>query len=203
MFNKYRCFSNLPFPYARQVNNSWKFYGPFENEGNLLKKFAPEQSGFEAEKVKPSLTAMGGTIILRHWWAPQVKGLLENPKTNTTWYATTRIWSDEDNLQDFWIGFNNLSRSSASNSIIKDTWNNRGSEVFVNGQRIGPPLWLQAGMSGDLEKPMADEGYVYRAPTKIRLKKGYNKVLVKLPIASFKGIDWKNPEKWMFTFIKI
>ena len=46
-----------------------------------------------------------------------------------------------------------------------------------------------------------DEGYEYREPTKIYLKKGWNDVLIKSPIGSFKGKDWQNPEKWMFTFV--
>jgi hexosaminidase len=28
-------------------------------------------------------------------------------------------------------------------------------------------------------------------------------VLVKLPVGSFKGKDWQNPVKWMFTFVEV
>jgi len=35
------------------------------------------------------------------------------------------------------------------------------------------------------------------------LKKGWNEVLIKLPVRDFKGEDWQNPIKWMFTFITI
>jgi hexosaminidase len=38
---------------------------------------------------------------------------------------------------------------------------------------------------------------------KIYLKKGWNDVLIKCPVESFKGKDWQNPVKWMFTFIPI
>ncbi|TKC09529.1 beta-N-acetylhexosaminidase [Pedobacter frigoris] len=194
-------FGNIPFPYVKQCSTTWKLYGPYENGGDLDKRLDPEFPGFDANKMKPTLTAIGGTVVLRHWWAPQVKGLLETPKENTTWYAVTQIWSDENKIQDFWIGFNNISRSYASSSPKSGTWDNRKSAVYVNNELIPPPAWKQAGMEGDLEKPLVDEGYEFREPTKIQLKKGWNKILVKLPIASFRGIDWKNPEKWMFTVV--
>jgi len=201
LIHKVLNFSNISFPYVKQSSTIWKLYGPYENEGDLHKKFDPENSYFDANKSQPALSAIGGTIILRHWWAPQVKGILDTPKENTTWYAMTQIWSDEDKLQDFWIGFNNLSRSYASDSPDKETWDNRKSEVWINRKLIAPPLWKQAGVKGDLEFPFIDEGYEYREPTKIQLKKGWNTILVKLPVGSFRGKDWKNPEKWMFTVV--
>ncbi|HJY23082.1 MAG TPA: hypothetical protein VJ279_09370, partial [Hanamia sp.] len=56
---------------------------------------------------------------------------------------------------------------------------------------------------GNSETPLIDEGYEYHEPTKILLKKGWNEVLIKAPIGSFKGKDWQNPEKWMFTFLPV
>lgn len=196
-------FSRLPFPYVKQTDLQWKLYGPFKNEGVLTKVFEAENQSFNVQKETANLNAVGGTLILRHWWTPLVKGLLDNPEENTTWYAITQVWSDKDENRDFWIGFNNLSRSYASDSPKAGTWDNRNSQVFVNGQPIQAPTWKQAGLKGDMEQPLIDEGYEYRKPTKIQLKKGWNRVIVKLPIGSFKGADWKNPEKWMFTFVPI
>ena len=51
--------------------------------------------------------------------------------------------------------------------------------------------------------PLSDEGYAYRPPTKIFFTKGWNTILIKAPVASFKGVDWQNPVKWMFTFAPI
>ncbi len=53
------------------------------------------------------------------------------------------------------------------------------------------------------KKLLTDEGYEYRKPTKIYLQKGWNHILIKAPIASFKGKDWQNPVKWMFTFVEL
>jgi len=200
MKHKKRYFSKMPFPYQAQAHLKWKFYGPFNNEGDLTKKFYPEETK-DIDTSKATLTAIGGTFILRHWWGPLVKGLIENPEENTTWYATTKIWSDKNQLMNFWIGFNNISRSYGSDSPNEGTWDKRKSQVFVNGKPVAPPLWKQAGAKGNLELPLIDEGYEYREPAKLQLKKGLNTILVKLPVKSFKGKDWQNPEKWMFTVV--
>ena len=203
LFHKQKFFSDMPFPYVRQSSLMWSFYGPYNNRGVLDSKFDIESKGFDVEQLKPNLIAIGGTLVLRHWWGPSIKGVISEPKENTTWYASTKIWSDRDTIQDFWIGFNNLSRSYASNSPDVGTWDNRKSEVWVNEVLIPPPVWKQAGAVGNMEVPLLDEGYEYRDPAKIILKKGWNKIIVKMPIGSFKGVDWKNPEKWMFTVVPL
>ncbi|CAN5437575.1 hypothetical protein BH20BAC1_BH20BAC1_00350 [soil metagenome] len=194
-------FTGLPFPYVRQSELVWKLYGPYDNDGALSKQFAPEKEKLTLPQSSPSQSAVGGTIILRHWWAPLIKGALNDPKENTTWYAYTKIWSDEEKMQDFWIGFNNLSRSPATDSPKPGTWDDHQSEVWVNGNIIDPSKWQRGGQKGNSEIPLIDEGYEYREPTKILLHKGWNTVLIKAPVGSFKGKDWQNPVKWMFTFV--
>lgn len=203
MEHKQRYFTTMPFPYATQSDVTWKLFGPFPNAGDLTASFDPESINIIKDSLPVAMEVVGGTIVLRHWWTPQVTGVLDKPQENTTWYAYRKIWSDEEGSKDFWIGFNNMSRSYASNSPEKGSWDNRKSSVRVNGMLIDPPVWKQAGLSGNMEIPLIDEGYEFRAPTKIALKQGWNEVLIKLPIASFKGLDWKNPQKWMFTFVNI
>lgn len=197
--HKHQNFSALPFQYVKQSSNTWKLFGPFANQGDLTKSFAPENTNID--KLPLADAVVGGTIIWRHWWAPLIKGVLSDPKENTTWYASTRIWSDEELVKNFWIGFNNLSRSPATDSPKPGTWDNHQSKVWVNEKMIDPPVWKRGGQKGHSEIPLMDEGYEYRQPTKILLKKGWNDVLIKSPIGSFKGKDWQNPEKWMFTFV--
>ncbi len=198
-----RYFLNLPFPYLAQAKLNWKFYGPFANEGELSKKFSPESASFKQEKEQANFIAKGGTIILRHWWAPKIKGVLTHPKENTTWYAVTKIWSAQARMKDFWIGFNNISRSPATDSPLTGTWDNHKSEIWLNGKIVAPPQWINAGKKGNSEIPLVDEGYEYRKPTRLFLKKGWNEIKVKLPIGNFKGKDWHNPEKWMFTVVQL
>lgn len=196
-------FSKKSFPYTKQTNQIWKLYGPYDNNGEVQKKFSPETNSFDKIQEPVYKEVNGGTIVLRHWWAPLIKGAIDSAKENTTWYATTKIWADEAGEKNFWIGFNNLSRSPATDSPPQNAWDNKGSDVWVNGKLILPPHWKHAGMKGNSELPLADEGYEYRSPTKIFLQKGWNNVLIKAPIAGFKGKDWQNPVKWEFTFIQL
>lgn len=198
--HKEQYFQNIPFPYHRQMMMHWDLFGPYKNDGDLSKIFAPENKNFSDS---PSLKATGGTIVLRHWWYPLINGVISNPSENTTWYATTKIWSDEEKAGDFWIGFNDLSRSPATDTPDEGTWNDLQSKVWVNGNAVPPPHWQYAGQKGNSEIPLTDEGYSYREPTKILLHKGWNTVLIKAPVGSFKGKDWQNPVKWEFTFLPI
>jgi lysophospholipase L1-like esterase len=194
-------FSGLPFLYAQQSGITWKMYGPYSNGGDLSKKFEPETTHLNEGNIKETLRVVGGTVILRHWWYPLVRDIFNEQKENTTWYATTKIWSDEDKTGDFWIGFNNISRSPATDSPQPGTWDNHHSCVWVNGIRVAPPDWKRGGQKGNSEIPLTDEGYEYRAPTRVAFHKGWNEVLIKAPVAGFKGADWQNPVKWMFTFV--
>lgn len=202
LHHKHQYFSNKPFPYVKQTGLKWDLIGPFQNGGNLTQSFDIEQQPY-AKGLAVAKKIEGGTIILRHWWSDIISGAINNPQQNTTWYARTKIWSDTNQPKLFWIGFNNLSRSYASNTPKLNTWDNLDSKVWVNHQVIAPPLWNHAGAKGHLEIPLTDEGYTYREPMKISLKKGWNEVLIKLPVRDFKGEDWQNPIKWMFTFIPI
>ncbi len=196
-------FSSLPFTYAKQSSTAWKLYGPYENNGDLKMKFEPELPNWNAPNKKAAHEVVGGTIILRHWWAPLIDGAIKDPKENTTWYASTRIWSDEEGPKKFWIGFNNLSRSPATDSPPVGAWDNKSGAVWVNGNMIDPPVWKRGGQTGHPEIPLTDEGYEFRDPAIINMKKGWNEVLVKIPVGTFKGRDWQNPVKWMFTFIEV
>lgn len=191
--------ADFPFPYRKQSAMTWKLYGPFENQGNLDASFAPETN--QLDQLSSMKEVIGGTIVWRHWWAPLIEGVLDAPKENTTWYASTSIWSDEDKEQPVWIGFNNISRSMATDSPPVGSWDTRQSKVWVNGVLVDAPNWGRGGQKGDSEIPLVDESYEYRAPAKVKLKKGWNTVLVKSPIGKFAGKDWQNPQKWIFTFV--
>ncbi|WP_160366861.1 family 20 glycosylhydrolase [Sphingobacteruim zhuxiongii] len=189
-------FHNRPFPYVKQSGLEWNLYGPFDNQGDLSKNFSEEEISSKA-----AVRAIGGTVILRHWWSDVLPGAISNPRENTTWYAKTRIYSDKAGNYPFWIGFANLSRSYASDSPPIGAWDELQSAVFVNGTQIAAPNWKQGGKKGNIEQPLLDEGYSFRKPTMINLKKGWNEVVIKLPVRDFKGKDWQNPTKWMFTFV--
>jgi len=197
-------FVRLPFPYVQQSNNEWKLIGPFYNKGEVTKVFYPEERLFiDTVQLSKYKSVFGGTIILRHFWSPMISSHLQNTDDSTTWYAVRKIWSDADGEKSCWIGFNNLSRSTATDSPPFSSWDNKGSAIWVNDELIQPPHWKHAGQKGNAEIPLIDEGYEYRLPVKIFFKKGWNTILIKAPVGSFKGADWQNPVKWMFTFVPL
>lgn len=196
-------FAGKPFPYARQSQMNWQLIGPFDNKGDTTASFDLESTLWKETSLPQGKAIVGGTVILRHWWTPMIKGLLDDPKENTTYYATTQLWSEADTVRNFWVGFSNPSRSQATDAPPAGAWDRKGSAAWVNGAPVRPPQWKRPGQTGHLEIPFTDEGYEYRPPMPIRLKKGWNTVLVKAPVGSFKATSWHNPVKWMFTFVPV
>lgn len=194
-------FGDSPFPYVRQSDQTWDLYGPFDNGGDVGKPSEIETTIWRGKSPRPFRQVTGGTVVLRHWWTPLVKGAVDDPKENTTVYASTRIWSDVEEEREAWIGFENLSRSYSSSSPPEGAWDYKGSAVWVNGVSVPAPRWIRAGQKGHPEIPLVDEGYEYRSPSKVSLKKGWNTVLVKVPVASFKARGPQDPVKWMFSFV--
>ncbi|HRD43774.1 MAG TPA: beta-N-acetylhexosaminidase, partial [Ferruginibacter sp.] len=94
--NKKQFFKHKIFNYAKQSNLVWKLYGPFENGGDVKKQFFPESKNWSEAQAKVYKEVTGGSIVLRHWWAPLIKGAIDNPEDSSSWYATTKIWADED-----------------------------------------------------------------------------------------------------------
>ena len=60
-----------------------------------------------------------------------------------------------------------------------------------------PPEWNNPGLEANTEEiPFSDENYYLREPAKIHLEKGWNDVLLKIPVTS---ATWKR----MFTFVPV
>lgn len=202
LIHQEKYFTNKPFPYVQQSNIAWKLLGPFNNNGNTLETFEPEVNlAFSKPGFTKNLIVYGGTIILRHFWDPMIEAHLNNQQHQTTWYASRTIFSPVDTIVSCWIGFNNYSRSTATAPPPNGYWDDKNSKIWVNGIEINPPTWSSAGKQINLETPLIDEGYEYRSPTMVHFKKGNNFVLIKSPVNTFRGKDWQNPIKWMFTFV--
>lgn len=196
-------FRDKPFPYTRQSRTEWSLIGPFNNKGNTAAVFSPETIGNYDSLIRMSqLKVYGGTIWLRHFWSPMIGSHLKDPVENTTWYAVRRIYSAERRQVGFRIGFYDISRSNTTAAPAAGHWDDRNSQVWINGRFIAPPHWRRAGNTPGLEDPLTDEGYAYRDPVMVTLEKGWNTVMVKAPVASFKATNWNSPVKWMFTVME-
>jgi hypothetical protein len=203
--HKQKYFNRLPFHYVRQTHIKWNLFGPFENNGNLSSAYWPENQNAVMEDSVAIIKATGGTIWLWHTHGPTVKAWLPSPQENTTWYAFTRFWSNADSVINMWADFKDQSKSGADATPPKGEWDYMQSKLWINDELILPPQWAFPGRAaGQLEEPLVDEGFYYRPPMSVKVKKGWNKILVKLPISTFNpNLDWQVPPKWMFTVIPV
>ncbi|MFD2886216.1 beta-N-acetylhexosaminidase [Chitinophaga cymbidii] len=203
--HKRKYFTTLPFVYVKQTHIKWNLFGPFDNNGDLSASYWPEMKTASPQDSTPAVQATGGTVWLWHTHGPPVKAWLPTPEENTTWYAYTRFWSDADAVMQMWLNFKDLSRSGADATPPKGEWDYMKSRLWINGEVIAPPQWAHPGRSsGRLEEPMTDEGFYYRPPRAVKVQKGWNTVLVKLPMSAFDpDLDWQVPPKWMFTVIPV
>ena len=194
-------FEGKEFPYVRQTNITWKIIGPFNHKGEVSKSFPVETSlkesySIDGEEYHWQDSIVGGSIHLKHFFGfPSY-----TDKNSGTFYAYTEIFSPNDRLQDFWIGFQGWSRSGGRRGgpfPNLGQWHTTNPKIWVNKQEIEPPVWKQPNMEEKSDEiPFIDEDYFYRAPTKISLKKGWNTVLLKIPQG---GNSWK----WMFTCVPV
>ncbi|PID69099.1 MAG: hypothetical protein CR989_03505 [Flavobacteriales bacterium] len=194
-------FKDKPFPYLKQTNIFWKVIGPFDNKGNMEATFPVEQSikktyTVDGNTFNWSENMAGATIHFKHFFDFPA---LTNKKQGT-YYAYTNIYSPEAKTQDFWIGFQGWSRSGGRRGgpfPNQGQWHTTNPKIWVNNKEIEPPTWKQPGLGTKTDEiPFIDEDYFYRKPIKIELKKGWNKVLLKVPHG---GNSWK----WMFTCIPV
>ena len=193
-------FKGKEFPYIKQTNIQWKIIGPFNHHGDVSASFPIEQTISETytidnKEFKWQDSIVGGTTHLKHFFGFPA---LTQEKSGT-YYAYTNIYSPNDRLQDFWIGFQGWSRSSRRGGPTpsQGQWHTTNPKIWVNNIEVAPPIWKQPNLGEEThEIPFIDEDYFYRSPTKVALKKGWNKILLKIPEG---GTSWK----WMFTCIPV
>jgi hypothetical protein len=194
-------FKGKEFPYIKQTDIRWNVIGPFDHKGDVSTKF-PVEDGIKESynsrdiEYKWSEPLAGATIHLKHFFGFPA---LTDEETGT-FYAYTEIYSPNDRMQDFWIGFQGWSRSGGRRGgpfPDQGQWHTTNPKIWVNGTEIAPPVWKQPHLGSKTDEiPFIDEDYFYRAPTTVNLKKGWNKVLLKIP---HDGNSWK----WMFTCVPV
>jgi hypothetical protein len=191
-------FGKLSFPYVRQSGMRWRLSVPYPNGGDLSAQFPPETDATDF----PGGDATGATIYLRHTWGPGVvRAYVSDPKPNHTAYAYTYVFSPRRQWVGAWIDFHNYGRSEKDASPPRGAWDYKGSRIWLNGKLLEPPGWLQPGMHpATLETIYTNEPYENRPPMLVQLQKGWNKLLLKLPVGAFQTSDYRLV-KWMFTCV--
>lgn len=161
---------NLSTRYVQQGNARWALSPVYDNGGDLEAVFPPEEGEWETERV---LTGSG--FYLRHVWGPSiVAGVYPEPQPNSTVYARSRLWSDAEQTVGLLFETQNHSRSEHDAPDPDGAWDYRHSRIWLNGEELLPP----AGT--------------------VLLRKGWNTVLVKLPVGAFSTPETRLV-KWMFT----
>lgn len=167
-----------PFPYVAQTQMRWKMTDG--ETGKVIAKDIPQ-----------------ATIYPRHFWFP---ASAYHPGNNGVVILETWIRSNRDIECGAWIDMTGFSRSDGRSrdapTPALGQWNKHGATIEINGEKIAPPKWNRPSTRGNpKEIPLSDEGYWYREPTKIKLKKGVNHVKMTLP----KKGGWK----WIGSFVPI
>lgn len=197
-------FAGVPFPYVRQTNVKWRITDPFPNNGDLSLAFRPERvlrKNYRHKGVTYSTRlATGAAIYLRHVWGSLVPAFFENPQPNHTAYAYTWVYSPKAQEAGLFVGFQNYSRSENDLPPPQGKWDYQDSRIWLNDKEILPPVWENTHTVRSSEIPLRNENWEARPPVPVSLKKGWNKVLIKLPVGAF-----TRPEirlvKWMFTAV--
>lgn len=188
-------FKNKPFQYLKQTDKEWKIFGPYKNNDSIstsnIESSVLSNKAIDTTSYK-SIKQVGATIHFKHFFGFKA---LTKEKTGT-FYAYTNIYSPNNRHQDFWIGFHGWSRSGGRRggpTPKQGQWHHTIPKIWINSIEIKPPVWRQPNIPITSENiPFIDEDYFYRVPTKVKLQKGWNSVLLKIP-------HTHNSWKWMFT----
>ena len=204
LWHKKNTFTGFPFAYVKQTNVQWKITDAFPNEGDLKQVFPPEKELketyiYEGKSYK-TYDAIGAGIYLRHVWGKIVPAFYQDPQENHTAYAYTYVYSPKKQEVGLWAEFQNYSRSEMDLPPLQGTWDYKGSRIWINDKEILPPTWTATHRVKDNEIPLGNENFVSRPPILVGLNKGWNKVLLKLPIGKFSSNEVRLI-KWMFTVV--
>ena len=202
LWQKNTWLKEVPFPYVRQTQSEWQITDAFPNGGDLNKVFPPEEkedSVYQYEgKTYKTRKIIGNGIYLRHVWGTLVPGFYANPQENHTAYATRWIYSPKERKTKLALEFQNYSRSESDLAPRQGTWDYKCSRAWLNGQEIMPPVWKNTNTERSNEIMLKNENYMSRPAIDITLKKGWNKLMLKLPVGKFSSKETRLV-KWMFT----
>ena len=202
LWQKKTWLKEVPFPYVRQTKSEWQITDAFPNGGDLNKVFPPEEKEdsvylYEGKTYK-TRKIIGNGIYLRHVWGTLVPGFYAHPQENHTAYATRWIYSPKERKTQLMLEFQNYSRSESDLAPRQDTWDYKCSRAWLNGQEIMPPVWENTNTERSNEITLKNENYMSRPAIDITLKKGWNKLMLKLPVGKFSSKETRLV-KWMFT----
>lgn len=210
LFHKAHSLKDEPIPYVAQTQIRWRISEPVGNGGDFSARFPwddmkatdidiPEAVNYNGKNYGWTL-ATGGGIYLNHTWGTMIPGIWGlNQAKGQTAYAYTYVYSPKDQTVGAQIEFQNYGRSERDAAPANGNWDRKGSDVWLNGVRIEPPLWdNNDSADGEWETLLLNENFPARKPLPVHLHKGWNKVFLKLPYVDTPRVRLN---KWLFTFV--
>lgn len=202
-------FRGKEFPYVRQSNIVWQTLGPIPHGGDLGSDFGVKPGDRSPSHELNGRTISwsdevrtGATVVFRHYTDQPT---FANPQwgrqtvAESTYFARTYIHSEKDQTVPFWISAQwwELSRFHGGMNVPGE-WHYSKPVFLVNGTTIEAPKWAVPNRKGELHSTGSyiDENYHFREPTPVRLKAGWNEVLIRSPHV-------KGMRRWMFTFVPV
>lgn len=204
LFHKAHSLSEEPIPYVKQTNVRWKITDPFPNGGDATRVFPPETETTSSSYTYNGTTyntrmATGAGIYLRHTWGSTIPTFYgRDYSTGYTAYAYTYIYSPEACTAGAIIEFQNYGRSEKDTAPDAGKWDRKGSRIWLNDEEILPDPWTNTGKTITNEVDLGNENFTARAPKRISLNQGWNKVMIKLPYVAADGVRLN---KWLYTFV--
>lgn len=204
LWHKEHTLKDYPFAYVKQTDVKWNITDAFPNGGDLTKVFPPEEalndSYLYEGKTYTAGLAIGAGIYLRHVWGNMVPAFYKDPQENHTAYAYTWVYSPKEQAVGLWAEFQNYSRSEMDLAPLPGKWDYKESRIWLNDKEVLPPAWTATHRQKSNETALGNENCVVRPPLSVHLNKGWNKVLLKLPVGKFTSPDVRLV-KWMFTAV--
>lgn len=230
VYHRDHYFRHIPFPYVKQADIKWRLIGPFDHQGVNDRSFEPEKIIKKTYTWNDTVfkwtesPVYGGEVQIRSFYAMfnahQGKYRLDHwpttmsplvGKEGGTCYAVTYIKSPVEQDVYLMFGLNGMWGHSGGYRTARapeqGNWDFSGGDIWLNDERVSPPHWPFESLpwtgwgQGRIETPLTEEGYFYRPPVKIKLKKGLNKVLVRSVFGDWKGDDGQR--KWQFCCIPV
>jgi glycosyl hydrolase family 20 len=203
LYHRDNYFSKDSFVYSKQCGMEWNIIGPIDNSGKPSSSFPIEDSIEEsyviANREYKWEKMIGTSLFFRNKW----KNAGRFPKAkNGTIYAHTWIELPKSMEIPFLIGFELPFRSNRQYRGIplQGEWDTNGGKIWINQKPLPPPHWKEPGKyklenhaswrREIHEVPFRDEEFYWtRDPITIKLEKGLNEILIKIPHA-YKFQNW-------------
>ncbi|NWK54771.1 family 20 glycosylhydrolase [Verrucomicrobiaceae bacterium N1E253] len=190
-----RFMSGKPFPMVKTHQIEWRLLGPVSNHEvpELERGIIKDLYDVKGKPYRWTKPLYGAAIHTRHFFNFS-RHLNHHPKGKDIVWGNTHIYSPMDQEVDAWIAFNTISSSDdRAGAATPGNWGaHPDCNIWLNGKRIDPPKWKTDGKRGK-ETPLVDQVYSSRQPSKIKLNKGWNTLLVKSA----------RKFKWVFSFSPI